>query len=153
MPKQTRRKRGSGSIFVHGGSWYIAYYVNGQQIKEKIGSTKLVTKGQAEQALKSRIGEIIQGRFKIENIKKSIYLKDLISKYLNWIRDNQKTHSREQSVTKIFFNYIGNKRIDEITTWQIEQYKSQRKKEGLKPTSINRELNVLRLDPNYFDYL
>lgn len=58
--------------------------------------------------------------------------------------DNQKTHSREQSVTKIFFNYIGNKRIDEITTWQIEQYKSHRKKEGLKPPTINRELNVLR---------
>lgn len=144
MPKQTRRKRGSGSIFVHGRSWYIAYYFYGEQIKEKIGSTRLITKGQAEQALKARIGEIIQGRFKIEGIKKSIYFKELISKYITWIKDNQKTHSREDSVTKIFFNYIGNKRIDEITTWQIEQYKSHRKKEGLKPSTINRELNVLR---------
>jgi integrase len=98
----------------------------------------------AEQALKVRIAEVIQDKFKIESVKKYLYLQDLINKYLNWIKDNQKTSTREQSVLKIFLDYNGNKRINELTTWLIEQYKSKRKKDGLKPNSINRELTVLR---------
>jgi len=133
-----------GSIFKHGRSWYIAYYVDGQQVKEKIGTVGLVTKGQAEQALKARMGEVVQGRFKIENVKKSIDLKELIGKYLSWIKDNQKTCRTEIQVTNKFLLYAGNKRIDKITTWDIEQYKSKRRKDGLKPSTINRELTVLR---------
>jgi len=138
------RKRGMGSIYKHGRSWYIAYYIEGKQVKEKIGSIGLVTKGQAEQALKARLGEVVQGRFKIEDVKNSIYIKDLIDKYLKWIEDNQKTTSREKQVTKTFFKFIGNNRVNQISTWDIEQYKSKRKKDGLKPSTINRELNVLR---------
>jgi hypothetical protein len=63
MPvEKKRRKMGMGSIFKHGRSWHIAYYVNGEQIKEKIGTVGLVTKGYAEQALKARMGEVVQKR-------------------------------------------------------------------------------------------
>lgn len=63
-----QRKRGMGSIFKHGSSLYIAYYVNGEQIKEKIGPIGLVTRGQAEQALRARMGEIVRGRFSLEKV-------------------------------------------------------------------------------------
>ena len=79
-----------GSIYKHGRSWYIAYYIDNKQVKERIGAIGMVSKGQAEQALKARLGEVVQGRFKIEDVKKSIYIKDLIDKYLKWIEDNQK---------------------------------------------------------------
>jgi len=144
MPKQTKRRRGQGSIFKHGKSWYIGFYTQGVQIKEKIGSVNLITKGVAEQALKVRMAEVIQGKFNIESVKKYISLEDLITKYLDWIKDNQKTSTREKSVLKIFLNYIRQKRINEITTWDIEQYKSKRKKDSLKPSTINRELTVLK---------
>jgi len=145
MPKQEKkRRRGMGSIFKHGRSWYIAYYVGGQQIKEKIGTVGLATKGQSEQALKARMGEVVQGRFKIENVKKSIALKGLIGRYIDWIKDNRKTNRTEVQVTKTFLEFSGNRRINKITTWDIEQYKSQRRKDGLKPSTINRELTVLR---------
>lgn len=64
-----RRRRGEGSIFKHGNSWYIGYYYNNKQIREKIGSTKVFSKGQAETALKARMGEIVQGRFSLDKIK------------------------------------------------------------------------------------
>jgi len=144
MPKQIRRKRGQGSIYKHGRSWYISFYAQGVRVRERIGSINLITKGIAEQALKVRVAEVIQGKFNIESVKKYLSIEDLINKYLNWIKDNQKTSTREKSVLKIFLNYIRIKRINEITTWDIEQYKSKRKKDGLKPNTINRELTVLR---------
>ena len=61
MGRVKTRRRGTGSIFKRSNTWYIAYYVDGEQFKEKIGSAPLVTKGQAEQALKARLGEIVQG--------------------------------------------------------------------------------------------
>jgi len=69
--RNRQRKRGTGSIFKHGSSWWIAYYYDGKQLRERVGPIGLVTKGQAELALKARMGEIVQGRFKLERPKKS----------------------------------------------------------------------------------
>ena len=54
-----KRKRGMGSIFKHGTSWWIAFYDRGKQVKERVGSIGLITKGQAGEALKSRMGEVV----------------------------------------------------------------------------------------------
>jgi len=142
--KSTKRKRGMGSIFVHGNSLYVGYYHKGKQIKERVGPKGIVTRGQAEQALKARMGEVVQGKFKLETPQSGISLLDLINKYLKWIKENQKCYKREAQVTNKFLEFIGNSNINELTSWQIEKYKSKRKQEGVKPSTINRELNVLR---------
>lgn len=139
-----QRKRGMGSIFKHGPSWWIGYYVDGKLVRERIGPIGLVTKGQAEQALKARLGEVVQGRFNLEKVKKTIPLRKLMEKYLQWIKENQKGFERESGITKFFFNFVGDRGINEITSWNIDQYKSERRKDGLKPATINRELTVLR---------
>ena len=144
MGRNKKRTRGTGSIYSRGKTWYIAYYVNGEQIKEKIGTAPLVTKGQAELALKARLGEVVQDRFKLEKTKNRIRLVKLIEKYLNWITENQKGYSREVTISKHFLEFIGDKYIDSISTWDIEKYKSKRKQDGMKPSTVNRELNMLR---------
>jgi hypothetical protein len=40
----------------------------------------------AEKALKSRIGEIVQGKYKLEEKKKPEQFKSLIEKYLVWAK-------------------------------------------------------------------
>ena len=40
-------------------------------------------------------------------------------------------------------NEFGGKNIGDITTWQIEKFKTERKKE-IKPASVNRELALLK---------
>ncbi len=144
MGRNKKRTRGSGSIFQRGKTWYIAYYVNGEQIKEKIGTSPLVTKGQAELALKARLGEVVQDRYKLEKAKNRIRLSKLIEQYMNWITENQKGYSREVTISKHFLEFIGDKYIDSISTWDIEKYKSKRKQDGMKPSTVNRELNMLR---------
>lgn len=138
------RKRGMGSIFKHGPSWWIGYYVEGRLVRERVGPIGLVTKGQAEQALKARLGEVVQGRFNLEKVKKRVPLRRLIEKYLQWIKENQKGFERESGITKLFLNFIGDRGINEITSWKIDQYKSERRKDGVKPATINREFTVLR---------
>jgi integrase len=44
---------------------------------------------------------------------------------------------------RIFEKEFGGKNIQDITTWQIEKYKTERKKQ-FKPASVNRELALLK---------
>ena len=60
------RKRGTGSIFKYGVSLWIAFYDHGKQVKERVGPIGFVTKSQAEQALKARMGKVVEGRFNLE---------------------------------------------------------------------------------------
>jgi len=52
-----QRKRGMESIFQHGTSSWIAFYDHGKQVKERVGPIGLITKGQAEEELKARLGK------------------------------------------------------------------------------------------------
>lgn len=144
MERKRNRTRGSGSIFQRGKTWYIAYYVNGEQVKEKIGTAPMVTKGQAELALKARLGEVVQDRYKLEKAKHRIRLLNLVQQYLKWTKENQKSYSREVSISKHFVQFMGDIYIDSISSWDIEKYKSKRKQDSMKPSTVNRELNMLR---------
>jgi len=91
---------------VHGSSLYTGYYDNGKQVKERIGPKGLVTKGQAEQAFKARMGEIVQGRFKLAKINKTTSLKNLIDKYLKRVKHNKKSSKREVFSLRLLLDFI-----------------------------------------------
>lgn len=141
--KPRQRKRGMGSIFKHGNSWWIAYYIGGKQVKERVGAVGVVTKGQAEEALKARIGEIVQGRFNLEKAKKAIIFDKVMDKYLEWATDNHKSAERDVEAFKVLLKYFGGKNVQDLTSWLVEKYKSDRKTQ-VKPATINRELTVLK---------
>jgi len=44
----------------------------------------------------------------------------------------------------VFLNHFGGKTIDEINSWHIEKYKSKRRSKGIKPSTVNRELTIIR---------
>lgn len=95
------RKRGMGSIFKHGSSWWIAFYDHGKQVKERVGPIGLVTKGQAVQALKARMGEIVQGRFSLEEPRKTALFDKLVECYLEYSKANHHSYKRSLSVSKV----------------------------------------------------
>jgi len=74
------------SVYVKGNRWYIDYYVNGTRKRESVGPIDIITRRMAEKALKSRIGEIVQGKFHLEQKKKPIQFKSLLEKYLIWLK-------------------------------------------------------------------
>ena len=116
--------------FKDGITWYISYYVNGQQVREKVGRQKDgVTERQAKEALQSRSGSVVQGKFDIAQVKKYALVSKLMDQYLEYSRANKKSAERDLTSSKHLLPFFGNKRINEVTPWMIEKYKIKRKEE------------------------
>jgi len=131
-------------VIVKGNRWYIDYYVNGTRKRESVGPIDKITRTMAEKALKSRIGEIVQGKFHLEQKKKPVQFKSLVEKYLIWAKDNHRSYKRDITISKSLEKFFKRKFIDSINSWHVEKYKSKRKSDGLSLSSINRELTVLK---------
>jgi len=150
MGKKTKRRaKGTGSIYLRGNIRWIAYYNGSKQIKENLGHKNFITKGMAEQALKARLGEIVQGRFDLEKSYETPYLFDIIKRYLEYANQNHKAPKRAERACKQFKIFFKNVLLTDITPAKIESYKTKRLKDGVKKATINRELKVLSPFFNY----
>jgi len=126
-------------VYKRGNVYYIDYYFEGNRIRERVGKNKR----QAELALASRKGEIAQGKFNLERVKKTPYFEEFAKEYLDWAKINHRSWERMDAVRiKCLSNFFSGRRLNEITPWLIEKFKSERK-DKVKPATINRELAVL----------
>lgn len=149
-----------GSVFKRewkgGISWYISYYVNGKHVREKVGRQKDgVTERMAREALKSREGDISQGKFNLAQTKKYPVFDKAIEEYLAYSETHKRSYGRDITSSKHLKPFFGSKRLNEINSWHVEKYKMKRKDEikakhptkdekDVSYTSINRELALLR---------
>lgn len=64
----------------------------------------------------------------------------------NWskVEKRDTTHYREITVTKNLKAYFGKKLINEIVRRDVERYVSKRRREGVKPATVNREMALLK---------
>jgi len=71
--------------------------------------------------------------------------------YLKYIEDVKKNRSLRSTILSIknFSKAYKNKKLSEIIAELVEQYKKNRLDKGLKPSSVNRELAVIK---NLFNY-
>lgn len=127
------------ALFKKRGKWYIDYYYQGRRIRECVGPSKRM----AEQALAARKGEIVQGRFKIEEVKVTPLLEDFARQYLAWAEVNHRGY-RRSTLPRVgnFVSFFHGKRLHEITPWLIEKYKAERR-EKVKASTVNRELSIM----------
>ncbi len=128
--------------------WYIDYYVNGQRKREVVTipgkDPATITTRDAEKALAIRKAEMAQGKFDIMNTQKQIKFEVLLYDYLQWAKENHRSYDRDITVSKNLLSFFKDKSVSDIKLWDIEKYKSLRKKIGRQPETINRELTVLR---------
>jgi len=125
--------------------WYIDYYLpDGKRKRESIGHVNKITRTLAEKALKARMGEIVQGKYNLEKTTRPISFDQLMDKYLEWAKDNHKAPERDFAAAKPLLAFFRGKTISNINLWLVDKYKSQRKAQGRKPETINKELGVLR---------
>ena len=126
-------------------SWYIDYYHEGQRIKERIGrEDQGITRKDAEKAQKARMGEIVQGKFNLVKVSKSIVFDVMVTHYLEWSKTNKKSYESDCCHTRRLLEFFSGRSLKDITSWDIEKYKSKRLKDGLKPASVNRQLQCLK---------
>jgi len=131
-----------------GDRWYIDYYVNGKRKREVVTiesrDPSTITLREAEKALSIRKAEIAQGKFEIAKTEKPVKLEKLVEAYLGWADENLRAPIAARTACKNLLAYFKGKNIYGLSLWEIEKYKSERKKQGRKPETINKELGALR---------
>jgi site-specific recombinase XerD len=127
-------------VYKKNGKWYIDYYYEGRRIREMVGTNKRV----AEDALAARRIEIARDKFRIENIKAHKDFRQLCEKYIEYAKDNKKSWRRDISSIGNMMPFFEKYRLSAITPQMIEEYKHERKRDGVTNATINRELACLK---------
>jgi integrase len=135
-------------VYVKGNRWYIDYYVNGKRKREVVNITgkdpATITLRDAEKAFSIRKAEIAQGKFDITKTEKPVKFEKLIEAYLEWANENHKSPERDHSACKNLLTHFSGKNIYSLSLWEVEKYKSHRRKQGRKQETINKELGIMR---------
>lgn len=127
------------AIFQKGRFWYIDYYNGHRRIREKAGRTK----GEAQRALVTRHGEILQGRFNLPTRRTTPTFEQFAKRYLEFARTNKRGIRNEVYRVKALVRRFGNRRLSELSTWDAERFKVERSKQA-QPATVNRELGNLK---------
>ena len=125
-------------------TYYIRYQVDGTDIKERVGrKSRGFTKEMAKEALKSRLGDIAQGHFNLEKVRKPVPFSKLVEKYKEFAGGYKRGWETEKYIVEKFADLFGDTPLAQITTWQIEKWKAEAGK-GLNPVTVNRRLTVIK---------
>jgi integrase len=130
------------SIYKRGKNYYVDFWFKGQRVRESIGPTKK----DAEKVIRKKTTEIIENKYlDIRKDPDPVKFHNFEKEYVQWSKANKKpsTCKRELYIIQLFDAEFKGKDLQDITTWQIEKFKSKRK-ETCKPASVNRELLLLK---------
>ncbi len=125
-------------------TYYIRSQVDGTDIKEKVGRrSRGFTREMAKEALKSRLGDIAQGHFNLEKVRKPVPFSKLVEKYKEFAGGYKRGWETEKYIVEEFEDLFGDTPLAQITTWQIEKWKAEEGKR-LNPVTVNRRLTVIK---------
>jgi len=129
--------------------YWIEYYTkDGKRKRERVGQWRKL----ALDALAKRKVEIAENKF-LDKAKEppKIKFKEFAKEYAKWVETNNKGKDRKIRLLNGLIPYFGDKYLHEITTWDIEKYRYQRKTENrkspnkpVKPATLNREIALLK---------
>ncbi len=131
------------SIYKRGKSWYYDFLYRSERYTGCIG---VVSKTVAKEVLAKKKAEATEGRYTSPAKKPSPLLEDFVKEYFEYYRVNHRPSSvkRHETSWNAISPMFAGKRLDEISPFDLERYRHQRKKEGRNEVTINRELAFLR---------
>jgi len=140
MPKY---RRGSGSVYKRGKTWWLKYYVDGKAIYESSGVTD---RAEAGRILREKMGEVATGRHAGPAAER-VTFDDLAEMVLNDYSVNGKkslpdTEARIRLHLRPFFG--GKKKAQKITSANVQAFVAHRKEQGASNAEVNRELAALK---------
>jgi integrase len=130
------------SIYQRGENFYVDFRFKGQRIRESIGPSRK----NAEKVIAKRKTEIVENKyFDVRKDPSPIRFYDFAKEYLQWAKANKKLSSLQRDLCSLraLNKEFETKILQEITMWQIEKYKVKRK-EKVKPATLNRELALIK---------
>jgi integrase len=131
------------SLYQRGKSWYYDFQYRSERYTGCIGP---VSKTVAKEILAKKKAEAVEGRYELPSQKPSPRLEDFTKEYFAYYQANRRPRSvtRHKTSWHAMQPMLGGKRLAEITPFDLERYRRQRKQAGVGDVSINRELAFLR---------
>jgi integrase len=124
-----------------GSTWYIDYTYKGRRIMEAVGPDRKLAKAVA----RKRETEIFEGKFFPEKTNSKIKLKDFANEYMEkHSKRNKRSWRRDEFLLKHLLPVFGDMYLSDITPKMVEDYRIKRERDGLNPTTINREHGLLK---------
>src|SRR5215510_11805715 len=131
------------SLYQRGKSWYYDFQYRGERYTGNIGP---VSKTVAKEILAKKKAEAVEGRYELPSKKPSPCLADFVKEYFAYYQANRQPRSviRHETSWHAIQPVLGGKRLDEISPFDLERYRRQRKQMERSDVTINRELAFLR---------
>ncbi len=130
--------------------WYVEVGLpNGKKLKKSIGKVGQMTKAVARQVEQDLKRKIKLGQW--DMVRDIPTFNDFIPEFVSYIRNIKQNRSWNltEDCLKIFGKFFGDKKLSQISSADIEDYKRIRTQEGRKPATINKESAFVRHLFNY----
>ena len=125
-------------VYQRGKVWWIDYSYHGKRIREPAGQNKT----EAKNMLDVRKADILRGEFRIKKKTEKWTFQEMVDFYLKE-KAEKRSLRRDRTSLKHLIPEFEKYRIDQISSLDIEEYQTKRKKDRM-PATVNRELALLR---------
>jgi integrase len=131
-------------------TWYVDYRKpDGKRTDHMIGLASLFTVVEAREQAREFLSAIARGEDPTapsDVLTLGGFINDI---YEEWVLDSRKSAKSTLYIIKSNFGFLFDTPLDEITIGQVEQWRSKRKKSGLKSSSLNRRTTALKAAINW----
>jgi integrase len=124
---------------------YIAQYGRGKRIT--VGNAAILDLAKAKGKAREHLANATLGEDPMEQRKadRAYTLESFVAeKYQQWAEANVRSHKETLRKLAAFYPEFGKKKLAEITTWTLEKYRSNRLKNGVSPSTANRDMDTMR---------
>jgi integrase len=136
-----RYKRGRGSLFKRGKTWWMTFYVGGVRVRE---SARTTDKDVAKDLLDTRIGQRAEGKLVIgaDRITFDELADDVLTDYR--VNERKSERNAELRLRLHLRPFFGKMRAHAICPADVGRYVDKRRGESAPNATINRELALLK---------
>ena len=122
-----------------GNVYFVDFYANGRRIRKVTGTNKKT----AEAYLCKCKAEIAEGKFLDIDKTEKIRFNDFTDEYLKIHSSNNKSYYKDELNVGMLKKFFGNRYLHEITSLDVERFKTERAKE-VSAATTNRGLALLK---------
>ena len=138
--------KGDGRVYPRGRVWWVAYYLDGQELRESSKSRK---RKEAVRLLRQRIGEIAEGtprHFPVSSPEsnRTVGMSQVFDLIERHHQINNCTSPANRWCLRRLRRRFAGYTVRRCTALAITHYMADMQRQGRKPETINREITVLR---------
>lgn len=128
-------------LFLRGQVWWISFSYRGEHYRR---STETINGKLAQRIYNKILGQIAEERWfeKLPGEKKTF--KEMMEKYLSEHASKRISEKSFRGYAKNLLKVFSDFTLSEITPRKINEYKEKRRADGLKPSSVNREIATMK---------